>query len=330
LEGKRAKVKYQKKFFGSKKPLGYIKEEDGSLKLATVDKTKELQEIIGLEAVNYIFLAYLSNQPISQIAKNLKYRFGLTRSGKEWDKNSVAYILRNDIYAGLLTGKIKGEEYIVHSDKVEPLLSQTAHQFVKTKINNETKGRKPNKRLLPPLTMCVHCLKSIVQNGSELSCPNCLETIDADFVNSSIEKNLTSYLFGQYSNENVDRYLSAKKSNLFLHINRLQEKIKDLKGTQKLIEAMFDDDPQELKLLLSHNFRDIWRTEREINETVQFLEFLYGENQISLEVVLDSRSGNELYIHLPYLILIDLIDLKIYLKFHPCIFERETSYERIP
>lgn len=87
---------------GAKKPLGYVQKGE-ELKKATMDETNDLQEVQGLEAVNYIILGYLSNQSISQIAKNLKKNFGLTRSGKEWDKNSVAYILQNDIYAGTLS-----------------------------------------------------------------------------------------------------------------------------------------------------------------------------------------------------------------------------------
>lgn len=146
------KVTSRKIFNGAKKPLGYVQKGE-KLKKATMDETNDLQEVQGLEAVNYIILGYLSNQSISQIAKNLKKNFGLTRSGKEWDKNSVAYILQNDIYAGILSGKMKGEKYEVPTDNVEPLLSKTAYEFIQAKLRNTVKGRRPKNNALPLLTV---------------------------------------------------------------------------------------------------------------------------------------------------------------------------------
>jgi DNA invertase Pin-like site-specific DNA recombinase len=329
LEGRRVKVKFQKTFVGPRKPLGYVQKRDGTLKLATFEQTRDLEEIQGLEVVNYIFLAYLSNQSISQIAKDLNQKFGLTCLGKKWDKNSVAYILRNDIYAGILSGKIKGEEYEVSSDRVEPLLSKITYQFIQTKLNNAVKGRQPKRSALPQLSICIHCLKPIIQNGLEINCPNCHRIMDVDFYSTSVEKWLTRYLLREYSNDVVDKYLKNKRSNFFFRISKLQENVKELEGRRLLIESFFYDDPQILKLLLYYNTKEIRKLEREINETQQFLQFLYEEDKLLLTEVIRNQRGNDLYIHLPYLLLVDFFKQEIYLKFHPCIFEENSEYEGI-
>ncbi|MGE7670111.1 recombinase family protein [Peribacillus sp. NPDC097077] len=324
--GRRTKVMNRKIYSGNKAPLGYVQKKDGSLKLASLDETKDLTDIIGLEAVNYIFLAYLSNQSLSQIAKDLRRKFGLTRMGKVWDKNSVAYILRNDIYAGILSGKISGEEYTIPSGNIEPLLSMVTYQFVKTKISNSVKGRKPKKNTLPQLSICIQCLKPVVLIGEEISCPSCRKSINAELLSKSIKKKLVEHLFGNYTSDIVNRYLMNERTNLFFRIQNLKEKVKDLEGTQLLIESMFKDDPKELKLLLSYNKDEIRNLEREIREINHFLEFLYGEKAIDLneeDVLIKGR--NDLSLDLPHLLLIDFNLRDVYIKFHPCVFEGKTK-----
>ena len=324
--GRRTKVMNRKIYSGNKAPLGYVQKKDGSLKLASLDEKKGLSDIIGLEVVNYIFLAYLSNQSLSQIAKDLRRKFGLTRLGKVWDKNSVAYILRNDVYAGILSGKMSGEEYTIPSGNVEPLLSMVTYQFVKAKINNSIKGRKPKKNSLPSLSICIKCLKPIILVGEEISCPTCWKSINAELISKTIEKKLTGHLFGNYTNDTVNSYLMSERPNLYFRLQSLKGKVKDLEGTRLLIGSMFNDDPKELKLLLSYNKDEISKLEREIREANHFLEFLYDKKTTNLdEEKFLSKGSNDLYFDLPYLILIDLNLRNVYIKFHPCVFEGKTD-----
>lgn len=318
------KVTSKKIFNGAKKPLGYV-QKGQELKIATLDETNDINDIQGLEAVNYIILAYLSNQSISQIAKNLKQNFGLTRLGKEWDKNSVAYILRNDVYAGILSGKLEDEKYEIPTDKVEPLLSQTAYGFIQAKLKNTLKGRKPKKNALPLLSICIHCLKPVAQEGPVIICPGCEKSIGSEFISLAVERNLTEYLLGQYRNESVDRYLTKKRTNLFLLLYKHQEKIKQLEDTQKLIKSLFNDDPTELRLLLSYNKEEINQLLREKREMQAFVEFLFEEETILLEDVIKGSKNEDLYISLPYLQLIDFNNQEVYLKFHPCVFNEDAQ-----
>ena len=318
------KVTSRQIFNGAKKPLGYVQKGE-ELKKATIEETKELKDIQGLEALNYIILAYLSNQSISQIAKNLSRNFGLTRSGKKWDKNSVAYILRNDIYAGILSGRMKGERYEVPTNKVEPLLSKTTFEFIQARLKNTIKGRQPKNNALPLLSVCIHCLKPVSQVGPMISCPECKRSMETEDISRAVERNLTDYLLSSYSTKSVELYLKEKRNNLFYSLHKYQEKVKQLEGTQQLIRSLFYDDPTELKLLLSYNKEEIRQLLREQKETQSFLEFLFDEETVRLEDVLRTGKNEDLYVHLPYLQLIDFESNEVYLKFHPCVFEEDAQ-----
>ncbi|PFA67332.1 hypothetical protein CN378_10825 [Bacillus sp. AFS015802] len=200
------KVTSRQIFNGAKKPLGYVQKGE-ELRKATIEETKDLKEIQGLEALNYIILAYLSNQSISQIAKNLSRNFGLTRSGKKWDKNSVAYILRNDIYAGILSGRMKGERYEVPTNKVEPLLSKTTYEFIQARLKNTIKGRQPKNNALALLSVCIHCLKPVSQVGPLISCPECKRSMEIEDISSAVERNLIDYLLGSYEFTDKEGYV---------------------------------------------------------------------------------------------------------------------------
>ena len=317
------KVTGRKIFNGAKKPLGYIQKGD-ELRKATIEETKDLKEIQGLEALNYIILAYLSNQSVSQIAKNLRRNFGLTRSGKKWDKNSVTYILGNDIYAGILSGSMNGKRYEVTTNKVDPLLSNTTYEFIQARLKNTTKGRPPKKYALPLLSVCIHCLKPVSQVGPMISCPECERSMEIEDISSAVERNLTDYLLGSYSTESVERYLKEKRNNLFFSLHKYQEKVKQLEGTQQIIKSLFYDDPTELKLLLSYNREEIRQLLREQRETQSFLEFLFDQESVMLEDALTTGKNEDLYVHLPYLQLIDFERNEVYLKFHPCVFEEDA------
>lgn len=130
---------------------------------------------------------------------------------------------------------------------------------------------------------------------------------------------------GHYSNESVERYLKEKRNNLFFSLHKYQEKVRQLEGTQQLIKSLFFDDPTELKLLLFYNKEEIRRLLREKRETQSFLEFLFDEAAVLLEDAFKGGKNKDLYVHLPYLQLIDFEGNEVYLKFHPCVFYEDAK-----
>lgn len=195
---------------------------------------------------------------------------------------------------------MKGEKYEVPTDNVEPLLSKTAYEFIQAKLGNTVKGRRPKNNALPLLTVCLHCLKPVSQVGPVISCSSCGSSIEVEYISSAVERNLTEYLLGHYSNESVERYLKEKRNNLFFSLHKYQEKVKQLEGTQQLIKSLFFDDPTELKLLLFYNKEEIRRLLREKRETQSFLEFLFDEEAVLLEDAFKGGKNKDLYVHLPY------------------------------
>ena len=100
-EGKRVKTRDLGVFIGNTKALGYVRNEkkDGALKegkllLTTIKNTKDITALQGYEVVQFIFMAYLCNLSLHQIANELNKQFGLTRRGTGWMHKSVRCIVK--------------------------------------------------------------------------------------------------------------------------------------------------------------------------------------------------------------------------------------------
>lgn len=141
-EGRKAKLENTKSFRGPTIPLGYVKKKD-ELILATIENTNDVVEMQGLETIQYIFWCYLSNISMRQIAKNLNRQFVLTKRNTKWSGKAVSYILRNGVYAGVLTGEMLGKRYDIKTKKVKPLINGQIHQFIQKRLEKEFSGRKP-------------------------------------------------------------------------------------------------------------------------------------------------------------------------------------------
>ncbi|WP_121663777.1 recombinase family protein [Metabacillus litoralis] len=251
--GRKAVVLFNKLFRGQHKPLGYIQKNKKDLVLADFNETNDLREMQSLEAVQYIFLAYLANVSMTNIKNHLNQYYGLTKRGKTWSTKAVSYILRNDIYAGILTGEFKGERYRVKSEKVEPLLNKDVYQYVQVKLSTERTGRKPKKHLLPQLSLCIHCLKPLVTIPNHVSCNSCKGSMDEAIFIKSVEGSLLDFLFNNPSQNEISQNWKRKLINHFLKLKSLQEEIMQLDGRRVLMESMFYDEPSFLKNLLMHN-----------------------------------------------------------------------------
>lgn len=322
LRGRKTAVVDRGKFRGQYKPLGYVQKNKKELVLATIDHTKDFKKLQTLEEVQFIFEGYLANLSIREITRKLNERFGLTGRGKKWDAKSVSYILRNDIYAGILSGEYQNEKYYVESPLVEPLLPKEIYYYIQKKLELEKPGRKPINNILPQLSVCMECLKPLLTVESDIACPSCRGRLNKNVYIEEVKTNLASYLLGNFNQKDIEIKLRRYRKNLFLKIKGLEERIKELSDRKFLIKEMFYDDKKLLEMLITQNEKEQESFQRELEETQSFFEFLFGNEKhpdVNLQKYLDST----LLLQIPYLILVDLESKQVYVKFHSCVFEEK-------
>ncbi|MFJ7858025.1 recombinase family protein [Peribacillus sp. NPDC097206] len=320
LAGRKAVVLNKKIFRGQHKPLGYSQKKKEQLVLSDIDETRDLQAIQSLEAVQFIFLGYLSNMSMTQIKNDLDKYYGLTKRGKKWSTKAVSYILRNDIYAGILSGKFRGEHYLIKSDNVEPLLSKDVYQYVQVKLKTEKTGRKPKNKYLPQLSLCVDCLQPLIKKNNYVTCTECEGKLEENTYINQVEYTLKNVFFNKVLDKEIPELWDGKMTNIFLKVKGLEDEIKQLKGRRKLMETMFYDDKKFLNRLITHNQSEMEKIEKDYEYARSFLQFLKSESVPELKERKNYVPKNSL-LQIPYLVVVNFDSGDVFLKFHSCVFE---------
>ncbi len=123
--GMKQKAKESKGILGSRIPFGYYLEND-----IYIPRSKEAK------IVHDIFMQYMNNKSLVEIARSLNQHGLTTRRGNTWSVWNIRYILHNPIYAGYLRW-----DGIINKWSNEPIV--TPDIYNKVQLIFDSKRRKP-------------------------------------------------------------------------------------------------------------------------------------------------------------------------------------------
>lgn len=310
--GRKSKVIQRKLFNGNFAAIGYTKNKHGYLVPAHFKNTNDAEEQIGIIIVQYIYHAYLTDLSLREIAMKLNKLFGFTRRGKEWDYKSVAYVLTNKAYIGVLEGVLDGQSYYIKDANIEPLIDPITFELVQQKLSNEKRGRKQKMMGRNSLlTQCSHCMTPLVAKGHKLLCTNCGLEGNGEEIRSIIVRESLVILNEEL--ETID--LSNVKEELIkvneVKVKHLTAKINDLEKRQSLVHSM-DFGSKSKKKMIEANANLIQKLSYDLNVAMKKLLYL---SKYEHDPCIDNEIGHYLITH-PYLILIDLVTKKITITFN--------------
>jgi DNA invertase Pin-like site-specific DNA recombinase/uncharacterized Zn finger protein (UPF0148 family) len=311
--GRKSKVMHRKLFNGNYPAIGYTKDKNGHLVPAHFKNTNDIEEQIGILIVQYIYNAFLADMSLREIANKLNDLFGFTRRGKRWNYKSVAYVLSNKVYIGVLEGTLEGHiNYFIEDAYVEPLIDLFTFELVQQKLSDEKRGRKQKTMGRNSLlTQCSHCLTPLESKRNNLICPNCgLEGNEKEIKEIIVRESLVIL------NEEFEKIEISKVKEEFIKINEvkvknLTGKIKDLEQRQSLIHSM-NLPSKSKKNMIDANSNLLKKYCYELNVAMKKLLYLSKYEH-------DPSISNELghcLITYPYLIFIDLASKEITVTFH--------------
>lgn len=143
-------------FAGGTVPYGY--------KLETVQhgkkrRKKYIPDEYEKEIVNQLYELYADNYSLRYLQTFLKNKGVFTRQGKQFSIQTIARILRNDFYIGILRYNAQGHEPIVVYDVIPPIISKPLWDRVQHRHSLQ-KDVSPRKRKdLYSLTGKIYCKK---------------------------------------------------------------------------------------------------------------------------------------------------------------------------
>lgn len=329
-QGRRAKVAYSNYYRSTYKPLGYVQPRKKELVLATDDQTRDQESNNDLIIVQSIFLAYLSGMSLRNIAEWLNTEFGLTKRGKQWSYKSVQYILKNPVYAGILSSIFMKHKEIKSVETIEPLVSPSLFEYVQRKLEQESSGnkRKVSKKV-PDLSLCLQCLVPLETKGNQLRCPSCEGKISINLLTEFIKGHFIKLLKGEHIQQpHLNELLLEKKQHTDLHLYSLKNKLKSLRQRENEIQGQAYFQNEKLKRLLEANQNEQINIQQKLYLEEGFYEFLYdslteGDVRSNLERV----QANGLMI-LPYLLLVDFSKKNIYVKYHQELFSQVIENDK--
>lgn len=318
--GRKSKIMQRKLFNGNYTAIGYTRDKNGYLVPAHFKNTNDAEEQIGILIVQYIFNAYLMDISLREIANKLNDIFGFTRRGKQWNYKSVAYVLSNKVYIGVLEDVLDGHSnYYIEDANIEPLIDPITFELIQQKLKNEKRGRKQKTMGRNSLlTQCSHCFSPLVTKGDKLTCTNCgLEGNEEEIKDIIVRESLIVL------NEELERVDISKVKDELIKINEvkvknLTAKINDLEQRHSLIHSM-NLASNSKKNMIEANSNLLQKYRYELNVAMKKLLYLSKYDH-------DPSVSNELGDYLityPYLILIDLTSKEITITFHSNTIIRE-------
>jgi DNA invertase Pin-like site-specific DNA recombinase/uncharacterized Zn finger protein (UPF0148 family) len=311
--GRKSKITQRKLFNGNYLPIGYTKDKHGYLVPAHYKNTNNAEEQIGILIVQYIYNSYLTDMSLREIACKLNDLFGETRRGKKWNYKSVAYVLTNKAYIGVLEGVLEGNQnYYFNDANIEPLIDPLTFELVQQKLRNEQRGRKSKTMGRSSLlTQCSHCMIPLVTKGNKLLCTNCGLEGNEEEIKDIIEKESLVILNKELTLLEINKVKDEITKINEVKVKRLSEKINDLEQRQSIIHLM-DLTSKTKEKMIEANSNLIQKHRYELNVAIRMLEYLSNYDY-------DPSISNELGQYLityPYLILIDLINKRISITYH--------------
>ncbi|MYL53746.1 hypothetical protein GLW08_10400 [Pontibacillus yanchengensis] len=262
------KVIYKKEFLGSNLPLGYVKDKrTGKLVAAKSENTADLEIIEEYTFLQYIYIAYAMGMGQREIANNLNNKRTSTPRKKKWNNKSVAYILGNPIYTGVLTGTLESEfNYFVEDANVEPIVDPLMFDFIQYKLSMSKQGRKPRAKYhLPEFIVCENCVVPMVVDQESLICNKCGHVASVREVESEIKRLLIGFLRNNKLPKDELPDMKMLEQQLRFKKEKIEKAIYELKERQDLIESSYSDElakkdmidintSQQNKLKIDHQY----------------------------------------------------------------------------
>ncbi|MEH7239544.1 recombinase family protein [Bacillus sp. JJ1562] len=318
--GRKSKIIQRKLFNGNYPAIGYTKNNNGYLVPAHFKNTNDTEEQIGILIVQYIYNAYLTDMSLREIAKRLNELFGFTRRGKLWDYKSVAYVLSNKAYIGVLEGVLEGySSYYIKDANIEPLIDPITFEIVQQKLKSENRGRKQKtmgRNAL--LTQCSHCFTPLVSKGSKLICNNCGLEGNEEEIKDIIVRYSLVVLNGEMETLEINKVKEELTKINEVKVKNLSLKITDLEQRQSLIKTM-NLALRSKKNMIEANTNLIQKYRYDLD--VAMKKLLYLSKYDPAPSAIDDFG--QYLITYPYLILIDLAAKKIKITFHSNNIMRE-------
>lgn len=225
---------------GGHTPVGYRRK-----KIQVNGQPKSTLEIVDAEApiIKKIFTLCLQGEGAKDIATQLNRKNLKRRNGKYWDKSSVSYVLKNEVYAGTLVWKVKASgngmvrksipaEIIKIPNAVPSIISAATFQ----KAQKAVADRSP--KVIPPRSISSdHLLSGL------LKCSKC----GSSFAACSAKSGKYHYFKcqGSVKGRCPQKALPINKFELFV-VRILQERVLTFENLKKLI-VLVNDELKKLK-----------------------------------------------------------------------------------
>lgn len=144
----------QGQFTGGTVPYGYKLE---IIQHGKKQRKKYIPDEFEKEIVREIFEMYADNYSLRHLQTHLKNRGAFTRRGKYFSIQTIARMLRNDFYIGVLRYSAQGHEPIIVHDVIPPIIDKALWDRVQHRHSRQ-KDVSPRKRKdLYSLTGKIHC-----------------------------------------------------------------------------------------------------------------------------------------------------------------------------
>lgn len=307
------------------KPLGLIQKKKKELVLGTINNTRDLEIHKDLLIVQSIFLGYLTGMSFRKIAKWVTQTYGLTKRGTAWDHSSIRHILKNPVYAGILSGVFMEGQEIGPVETIEPLVSLPLFKYVQVKTENETSGNKSKiLKSLPDLTMCAGCFFPLQIRSGQLVCLKCNHALEVQTYVSLARGEFVKLLHGEAMNDNIESLLNERKHILSLNLFTLKDKLDSLVRRENELYKVFSNNKDKIMTLVSINRKDQDKIRKKIVLEQAFYDFLFAKDKEVTHIEIPELA--EGLIALPYLIFVDFETKTLEVKFHEKIF-KGVNYE---
>jgi DNA invertase Pin-like site-specific DNA recombinase len=320
-DGRTAKIIKNKTFNGRYIPLGYVKGANKRLVEANDLNTFDLQKRIDLEILETICYLYLFNYSLRKIALVLNEKYGLTNRGKLWSYKSVQYILKNEIYIGVLKGKLNGNQhYYLENANVTKLIDPLIFMLIQKKMENESAGRKKDIVRYHNFNLCYDCCRILNINDHFFYCNSCSKKIATTLVEKLIEEKLVDFLESRVDVLTNSVFLSKLKERYSINCSKLLQ----------LKEALISRGKQIEKLEI--NFVSKNRMIEANTEEIKNIQQEYVNYNLLIECInngFDNKKKvlptSNYLVSLPYLVIINFKKKEINVVFHKELLVNEDE-----
>lgn len=223
-------------------PIGYELEED-YLKVNPVEAA----------VVKEIFSLYVSGVGMNKIARMLNQRGLKTKTNKNWQANTIVYVLKNPIYIGTMryNVRVNSEQYFEIENACEPIIDKDTFRMVQQLITERSKvhpRRLGTTFLFSHVLTCGKCKKKLIgkTNSSKRGdkvyysynyyCPERLKgTCDQPIINQNhleqkFLEEINQWDFSTY----IQDELSKENTDVVQDVQHTKDKLEqELKGLQE-------------------------------------------------------------------------------------------------